>query len=508
VYKVEPGGHQKLQERKHWLDDDYVKFIRFAESLVEKTEEGIVAMITAHGYVDNPTFRGMRWHLRTTFDAIYVLDLHGNSNKKETALDGSEDKNVFDIKTGVSIIFGVKKKRGTMTDKPLATVYQSDLYGKRAVKFATLDTSSIESIDWNQLPANTEAWKVEGKGKAKYLEGFSVAELFPLNTSGIVTMGDKFIIDQNKTKLQHRVEDFLAEPITEADLKEQYGLGKNYAKWVVENKQNITADPATLVPLAYRPFDNRYTYFDNKLVWRTRTEKMKHFVGQDNIGLLLTKSVRDPNYNHAFVSTNISEAIFLSGTTSTNAINLPLYLYENDEKIANLDPTIVTAIEAVVGPTVPEDILDYVYAYLHAPSYRAKFGEFLKTDFPRRPYPSDGGVFRALTEHGRHLRGLHLLTDPAVRTPITTFPATGTDTVEKLSYQSNRVYINDEQYWDGVPTDVWNFYIGGYQPAQKYLKDRKGKKLTNAEFENYEQMVVSLSETIKVMGEIDGALGK
>jgi hypothetical protein len=115
-------------------------------------------------------------------------------------------------------------------------------------------------------------------------------------------------------------------------------------------------------------------------------------------------------------------------------------------------------------------------------------------------------MFFGLVADGRHFRGLHLLTDPAVRQPITAFPNTGSDVVEKLSYKNGRVYINDEQYWDGVPEAVWKFYIGGYQPAQKYLKDRKGQKLSNSEMENYEQMIVSLHETFKVMASIDKEL--
>ena len=487
-----------------------MKFIRFAESMVEKNGEGVVGMITSHGYLDNPTFRGMRWHLRQTFDAIYVLDLHGNSNKKELSPDGSEDKNVFDIKTGVAIIFGVKKQSESKGKKPLATVYRADLYGKRAEKFAALDAATtIEQLDWAQLPADNNAWYVEGEGKAEYERGFSVAELFPKNTTGIVTMGDNFIVDQDREALRNRVESLLETEISEQELKDTYGLGKNYAKWIIENKKDIDADPSKIVPLAYRPFDMRYTYFDNKLVWRPRTKLMQSYFKTKNIGLLLTKAVRDPNYNHAFVTNCISETIFLSGTTATNAMNIPLYLHmDSGERIANLDDKIVQTIEDIVGDTAPENILDYVYAVLHSPTYRAKYQEFLKSDFPRVPYPGEESgitkkIFWELVSHGRHLRELHLLTHPSIRESITSFPESGSDAVEKPEYRDGCVYINSTQYWAGVPREVWEFYIGGYQPDQKYLKDRKGRQLTSDEFENYELMVVSLNETIKVMEEID-----
>lgn len=500
VYKVEPGGAEKLKERKHWLDDDYVKFIRFAESMIEKNGEGVIGMITAHGYIDNPTFRGMRWHLRQTFDTLYVLDLHGNSNKKETAPDGSLDQNVFDIKTGVSIIFGVKKRSEGGT-KPLAQVYQADLYGTRAAKFSTLTETDFADIAWNKLPLETEAWRTEGAGKSEYEKGFSVADLFPKNTTGIVTMGDSFIVDEDKDTLAKRINDFLTTDISEKELQAKYDLGKNYARWIIDNKLIISNDESKIIPLAYRPFDIRYTYFDNKLVWRTRTGVMQHFLAGKNLGLVFARTQKNPTWDAIFVSRYVTETKL--GEASTQSAVAPLYLYENGERVPNLNTSIVQAIEGTVGPMTPEDMLDYVYAVLHSPAYRTKYGEFLKQDFPRVPYPSSKEVFEKLVTYGRHLRELHLLTHPSVREPITSFPVAGTDVVDKPIYRGGRVYINETQYWDGVPETVWEFYIGGYQPAQKYLKDRKGRKLSTAEFENYEQMIVSLHETGQVMAQID-----
>ncbi len=436
AYKVEPGGKERLKEKKNWLDDDYVKFIRFAEAMVEKNGEGVIGMITAHGYIDNPTFRGMRWHLRKTFDAIYVLDLHGNSNKKETAPDGSKDGNVFDIKTGVSILFGIKKRSDdAKKEKVLATVYQADLYGVRKEKFEALVKGSIENIKWNKLPENADIWKVEGENKAEYEKGFSVANLFPKNTTGIVTMGDGFIVDMDKSALSKRVDEFMQNDISENTITTKYDLGKNYAKWILKNKQKIQNDPAKLTPFAYRPFDIRYTYFDKNLVWRTREEVMKHFLTGDNIGLVAMRQASDDTqYNHIVVTNHIVDNRFMySGKGIT--ITMPLYLYaDNGEKVPNLDKEIVAQIEGVVGTTTPEDILDYVYAVLHSPSYREKYGEFLKSNFPRVPYPTDAGVFRELVKRGAKLRALHLLTDPEVSRTITTFPIEGSDIVEKISF--------------------------------------------------------------------------
>jgi len=230
VYKVEPGGTQKLQERKHWLNDDYVKFIRYGESLVEKNKEGILGMITAHGYIDNPTFRGMRWHLRKTFDVIYVVDLHGNSNKKETAPDGSKDENVFDIKTGVAIIIGVKNN--TKAEGQLAQVKKLDVYGLRKNKFETLEELTLGSGDWVGIPLDNEVWGLKSLNTKEYDEGFSVNDLFNLKGVGVVTARDKFVISDNKTKLQQKMANFINMGIEEA--RSNFDLRKDVQSWKVK----------------------------------------------------------------------------------------------------------------------------------------------------------------------------------------------------------------------------------------------------------------------------------
>jgi predicted helicase len=533
AYKVEPGGKERLKEKKNWLDDDYVKFIRFAESLIEKNQEGIVGMITSHGYIDNPTFRGMRWHLRDTFDAIYVLDLHGNSNRKEVVpKDGSKDVNVFDIKTGVSIFFGIKKQSPTK-NKKLATVYQAEIYGLRESKQVYLNENSVLSIKWNKLPENIDAWQIEGLGKDDYEEGFSVTELFPQNSTGIVTMGDGFIIDEDKFVLEKRIQEFLEGDANEVSLKEKFGLGKNYAKWVIGNKVKIKNDPSKIIPLEYRPFDTRYTYFDKNLVWRTRDQVMENYFGRKNIGLLFSRMTKGKSFSHVFITEQISEAIFLSPLTGTNAFNAPLFIYaEGDSKyrvgeagsipvsrIPNIDLVIARQIAAAINavyypvaeyPTqnkdirlTPENILDFVYAYLYSPSYREKYKEFLKSDFPRVPYPKNENQFFELAKLGEELRKLHLLESPKLSNFITTYSEGGSNEVEKVEFKDGKVYINETQYFGGVPKEAWEFYIGGYQPAQKWLKDRKSKVLSAEDIEHYQKIIISLIETRNVMKAID-----
>ena len=186
-----------------------------------------------------------------------------------------------------------------------------------------------------------------------------------------------------------------------------------------------------------------------------------------------------------------------------NNISFPIYIYSDDgTKVPNLKQDIVTEIEKTVGKTTPEDILDYIYAVLHSPNYREKYKEFLKIDFPRVPYPKDKDTFKKLVALGNELRSLHLLESPKVNRFITSYPIEGTDIIGKISYLNGRVYINESQYFGNVPEIAWNFFIGGYQPAQKWLKDRKGRTLTNEDIEHYQRIIVALTETDKIMSEI------
>lgn len=481
AYKIEIGGKEKLKEKNSkMLNDDYVKFIHFAENLVVKNGEGIVGMITAHGYIDNITFRGMRWHLRQTFDKIYVVDLHGNSRKKETSPDGSKDENVFDIKTGVSIIFGVKSSKNSK-DKKLATVYKTDIYGIRKDKFNCIENANISNIEWTELPADTDLWILEGAGKSEYQKGFSVAEIFSKNSVGITSSDDDNLITYTKRELAlNMVQKYNLEEIEEM-----------YIKYI-----------------DYKPFDTKFIYYNIKLVNRPRQAIMQH-LKNENITFVFEKIVGSKD---APVSIFVSKNLVDGHLTGARSYAAPLYLYtDQNEKVPNIDKEIWTKIDEVVGqgversepPTTPENILDYIYAVLHSPSYREKYKEFLKIDFPRVPYPESREQFFKLAKLGEKLRGLHLVTDTSVNNFITTFPNPGSDEVERVAYKDVKVYINTNQYFGNVPEVAWNFYIGGYQPAQKYLKDRKGRKLSNDEIEQYQRIIKVLVETDKIMKQID-----
>ncbi|NML93054.1 type ISP restriction/modification enzyme [Novosphingobium olei] len=541
AYKKEPGGVQKLQERNpKWINKDEHKFIRLAEHMIAKNGEGVLGFITSHGYFSDPTLRGMRWHLMQTFDSIHVLDLHGNTNKKEVCPDGSPDKNVFDIMQGVGIIIAVKHRREGKTAKPLAKLFHGELWGNRESKYAALWDGGPKTLCPTALPQIAPQYPFVARDydvEAEYSQGFSVGELMFVNSNGIVTARDDLTIDMNRDALWNRVKDFTQ---SEAEtLRERYDLGKDVRDWTVAGaKADVIAHYSQdrLLPILYRPFSPSWTFYTGKsrgFHCYPRNEVMRNYVGHSNLGLLTSKGVKDRRFRHVFVTTAVSEAIFLSGTTASNAMNLPLYLYPEPD---TLDQTIrvnfvaklyaqIRKAAGLTGPTPAPDVstiasgdfrraagdarpdevkvFDYIYGVLHCPSYRATYAEFLKIDFPRIPFPASPESFRTISEQGEALRRLHLMEDAAIGATPYPFHGDGDSVVDKPRHVNGQVWINADQYFDGVPAIAWEFHIGGYQPAQKWLKDRKGRALTYDDIRHYQRIIKILAETDRVMRTIE-----
>jgi predicted helicase len=542
-YKKAPGGKEKLKERNpKWINDDYVKFLRYGQHFIEKNGSGVLAFINPHGYLDNPTFRGMRWNLLKTYDKIYTIDLHGNSKKKETAPDGSADTNVFDIQQGVSI--NVFVKTGKKKANELGKILHYDLYGKRDFKYDFLNDNSIQSIDFNKLPNVAPMYFMVQKdfeAKAIYDKGFSIPETFILNSVGIVTARDKFTIHQKKSEVQTTIETFLR--LDDETARTKFNLGKDVRDWKVnfakKDLESNYPNKGVLTNISYRPFDVRWTFYTGNskgFHCYPRTEVMQHFT-KNNIGLVYKLGNAEESSVSAMVSKNIIDFRSWSrpGMQGGDYI-APLYIYketngqqtieQDTERKPNLKAKIVNQIAGKLGLTftnekettentfAPIDILDYIYAVLHSPTYRETYKEFLKIDFPRVPYPKDKDRFWQLVKLGGELRQIHLLESSAVENYITQYPKDGDNIItRKLSKNSpgyvadsethGKVYISDTQYFDHVPLIAWEFYIGGYQPAQKWLKDRKGRQLEFDDILHYQKIIVALSETNRLMKEIE-----
>lgn len=542
-YKKEPGGIEKLKEQNSkFINDDYVKFLRYGQHFIEKNGSGVLAFINPHGFLDNPTFRGMRWNLLKTYDKIYTIDLHGNAKKKETAPDGSADVNVFDIEQGVSINIFVKS--GKKKPNELGEVFHYDLYGKRDFKYEFLSENTLKSIEFKCFTPfkNSFLFKsVDETMLIKYNEGINPIELFKINVMGFQTHRDSFAIDFEMKNIKSRALDLINKEYSNDELYKKYAISDNRDWKLDKARKEIQSDrfwESKSVKCGYRPFDERPCYFSYVMMDYPRKELIQNVLNKENLLLGIGRqglAVGDIEWCLTTLSRHPVDAnIFRRG-----GVNLfPLYLYPDNSgqqsidqltyRTPNLNPAIVQRIEANLGLTftnekesnlntfAPIDIVDYIYAVLHSHSYREKYKEFLKTDFPRIPYPQDADKFWNLVKLGGEIRELHLLESPKVEQYITTYPIAGSNEITRslttkdigfeLTDEANkigRVWINDKQYFDKVPLVAWEFYIGGYQPAQKWLKDRKNRKLEFDDILHYQKIIVALTETERIMREID-----
>jgi len=540
-----------LNERKINIDDDYIKFIRFGQHFIDKNGNGILAYISNNSFIDGVTHRQMRKHLLESFEKIYVLNLHGNSRKQEVCPDGSPDKNVFDIMQGVSINLFVKT--GNRKNNELGKVFYYELQGKREFKYDTLNKNSLKSVNWKQLEHVAPYRFFVPKDfnlQETYDKGLKITELFKKYSAGIKTKIDHIATDFKREILAKRINDILSNKLDFNDIRQKYNLSDK-TTWEYNPESNLVFDDKKICKYEYRPFDYRFTYYEDKFLSRTRSDVMNNLFNRNNVGLENSR-----NGDSIFIGKLISDEHFISD----NSFKFPLYLYPSAdeltvdgkaaERVPNLDMEIVAKFAEKIGieyvghscPTsdfldgqecpsyfTPENLLDYIYAVLHSPSYREKYKEFLKIDFPRIPLPDDANQFWKFVSKGCELRKLHLMESPELDKPITSYPVPGDNVVEKVAWSAGvvrsagvspgeeetppkmgapltehlgKVFINPTQYFDNVPDLCWNFYIGGYQPAQKWLKDRKGRKLSYDDIVHYQKIIVALKRTAEVMEKI------
>jgi len=559
-------GRPLGEKNSKWLQDDYVKFIRFAEWRIERTGQGVVAFITNHAYLDNPTFRGMRAHLLRTFQRLYIVNLHGNARLKERAPDGSPDENVFDIKQGVAILIAIRNPNNLPNPDESAPVWYCDVWGSREAKYDFLREATLEAIDWTPLtprapmclfvPQNTAL-------EAEYLQGWRVPDIFPVRSVGIVTARDALTIHRTPDDVWRTVCELVA--LEPEAAREQFRLGKDVRDWSVARAQQDLREagvpedkkspslpqvqglqspaqglgeagvpedeksPRTHIkPILYRPFDVRYTFYTGKsrgFHSMPRPEVMRHLLAEENMALVVGRAgsaTGDKEWNIVFVAAHpVDFNIFRRGGGQV----CPLYLYPDsageqgvlmleEGRTANLSEAFLEALADAVGRTPePEEVLGYLYAVLHSPTYRARYAEFLKRDFPRVPLPPDKATFDALAQFGIKLINLHLLRDPELQNPSCKYPVQGSDQafvdfVEQVRYKSSvkRVWINKVQYFEPVPNDVWKYRVGGYQVCKKWLDARKGTQLSLDERETFQKMVTALEGTLELQKEIDAVV--
>jgi hypothetical protein len=523
-YKMVNG--KPLDEKNlKWLQDDYVKFIRFAQTKIDENGEGVIGFITNHAYLDNPTFRGMRQSLLNSFDEIYILDLHGNALKKEKCPDGSKDENVFDIRQGVAIALFIKKRDGGKE----CNVYHADAWGLRQEKYDLLWDNDISTLQWNPVSPWWEFYLFTPAriGKADlslYQRFYKVTDIFPVHSVGIVTARDRLTIKEDADSVHRTISRFCDWDEERARLF--FDLGEDTRDWRVKLAQKDIAasgeDRQKVVPILYRPFDIRYTYYTGKsrgFHCMPRPEVMKHML-RDNIALITVRQVAEGDFNHCFAADTIVESRI---TTSNKGIAyiFPLFLYpeknqkdlfrrpgEPSEKQPNLQPGLIELLTRKAGfsPTpTPEQVFYYIYAVLFSNHYREKYKENLKIDFPRIPFTSDYELFIEMGKLGERLAALHLMKSPEINETVSRFERMGRNQVKKVRFaeQEDRLYINENQYFSHIPQEVWEYKLAGYQVMAKWLKMRKGRGLRHNDVRQFIKIARSIQLTIQYQEQID-----
>ncbi|MEJ0013463.1 MAG: type ISP restriction/modification enzyme [Bauldia sp.] len=508
AYKWVDG--KPLGEKKHWLNDDYVKFIRFAQQKMDAVEEGVVGIITNHSWLDNPTFRGMRQSLMSTFDQIYVLNLHGNAEKKERPPGGGEDQNVFDIKQGVAIGVFVKKAglpRG---------VFHADAWGSRQSKYETAAKETLKTQIWNELQPTSPYYffiPQTTSGRAEYNEFRSIADIISLSVTGIVTARDGLVVAFSERELRTRINKFIDPTVPDEEIRTSYAVGDNYQWKLATARKALEGEPFNpnlVEDYNFRPFDRRKLYNDGRLVFRPRRAVMRNFKWP-NIGLITTRITKD----EGAVFCTLDPIAHKSASAYDISYVFPLYVHPADQSqqergrraAENLSPDFRSFLDARYDHHYsPEEVFGYVYAVLHAPTYRSRYAEFLRIDFPRVPFPDSAEDFENLSVLGWGLVQAHLLLELPQR-GLAAYHGKGNHTVEGVRYslQEQAIWINTTQRFEPVTPAVWEFQIGGYQVLDNYLKSRKARSLSLDEITHVSAIADSLAFTIEQMAEIDKA---
>lgn len=517
AYKTETDGVTDFGEQKHWLNDDYVKFFRFSEKIIDKNREGILAFITNNGYLDNHTFRGMRASLLRTFDKIYIVNLHGRASQKDIPPDGYKNENIFDITQGIALFIGVK----TSTSSTWAKVYYTDVWGSRREKLDALEHGNFSFTELSIDPKMAYFIPFGGKGKAAYESGISIFELFPVNVTGIVTGNDKVAIAPTKEELRRRM-DIVSHSTNEKDILDLWGkFGRGQSAEKIKNDVSLDLN---VTPISFRPFDERWTYYSGNscgwILWPREKKTMGHLLAMptspigENIGIVFCKP--SGLYAAPFVTRHIADNRLFSASCE-RAYIAPLFLRSESNLIgeewsANIDQTAFDILTQYMAekPT-PIELFDYVYGILHDPIYVKEYSEFLCRDFPRVPIVNepidkrmedsffvDENLYKEYVQAGQQLRMLHL-EQRVVSSNLTLIPDTADDLeIRAIKYKDGILAINENKQIEGISDAVWRFQIGGYYVLEKWFKEHKGSSFSLDSFVHIENVVGIISETLKI----------
>ena len=543
-------GHPLGERNPKWLNDDYVKFIRFAQRRIERTGSGVLAFITNHGFIDNPTFRGMRKALMETFDQIYVLDLHGNVKKKERSPDGSADQNVFDIKQGVAI--GIFVRRAQRAADAISQVFHAHCWGAREVsqrsadgdeeviagKYHYLYENDVETTSWIEASPSEPFYSFLPRNpaiEAEFRSGWRLTRIFPVHVLGFQSHRDHFAVAFTEAEIVDRMEALRDSRVTEERLREQYRLKDNRDWKLAKARGYLQQDEnwrSAVQLCSYRPFDNRWCYFSDLAMDYPRRELVDHVAGKDNLCLLSSRQQGTVGYRHSWITRLPANDCVVSTRSREANYVFPIYLYPLEGMLAvdnagvglggrraNISAEFLSAlsekwalrwIDEGVGDlseTVgPEDVLAYVYGILSSTSYRARYTFMLKEDFPHIPIASVEAA-RGIVNVGRRLMHLHLLENvPPAEVRIS---GSGDRTVEYVKFVADateevgQIRINNTQAIGPIASEVWEYQVGGFEVVQKWLKERRGMQLSANDIQHFQTMTRSIEETLLCVAELD-----
>ncbi len=524
-------GAPMTEQNVQALQGDYVKFVRWAQWRIDRNGEGVIGYIVNHGFLYGIIFRGMRQSLMNSFNTIYCFNLHGSSRVGEIVPDGETDENVFDIQQGTAILLCVKERDNVAPAK----IYYADLWGSRTEKYATLSDTDVQTTTWTELTPESPFYHFVPRHDQhikEYETGWGLTDIFQASSIGIITARDKLTIHSTAEAVRSTVADFVS--LSESEARQQYRLPRDRRDWQIRLAQEDLSDHPDaeqhIVPINYRPFDTRWTYYTGQsrgFHCMPRPAIMRHLLMGENFALCTHRIIRSATtWQHIFVTNRITDGNCVSNRDGPTHV-FPLYLYPNPEELElsterslNFQSAFLTALsEALELPQIapfdlpesvsPEAILAYIYAVLYSPTYRERYYDFLRYDFPRIPLPEDIDQFRTLAALGQRLMDSHLLKDVQRSEGIPAshrFEGEGDSVVSKPRYADGKVWINPTQHFTDVSEAVWEYEIGAYQVCEKWLKDRKGEELGRAELQQYRAILVAVAETLAVMGEIDSVL--
>ena len=496
------------------INDDYIKFIRFAHWKMENSEKGVISVIVNNSFIAGISHKTMRQELMKTFDEIYIFDLHGNMNKAEKCPDGTTDFNIFNIKdVGVCMVMLVKTG---IKNNINSGVYFQEIFGTQKYKKDFLIDKSLffdkENDKWIKLDDDKKwHWFSPVKSNTKYLEEFlGLHEIFDVFNSGIQTEKDELIIHLEESGLDNALKDI--ETLSTEDICNKYKLKISDSRLdgLTNAKKEVKENKGVKTKIHYRPFDFRHIYYtqlSNGCIGRPRHETMKHFINKENIGLIFSRQLfSDIQFEHILVSyTTVDKNVFGAQPRFT-----PLYIYDeatsedlsfDDERRVNFTKTFNDFIKsnAILKNKTPEQILYYIYAVLYSPTYREKYKEDLAYDYPRIPFTDNKNTFEAMQTFGEKLVNLHLL-----KTSNKTnhgFAVEGDNSIHKPHIFENKLYINDTQYFDNVGDEVFNYSIGGYRVLEKYIKARE--VFTGDDIIHLQKVIAVIAETIIIQSDIN-----